>query len=922
MFKMENLKTKIMLLLVAIGLIPALIISIITTINNSEDVSSKVYNQLTAINQIKKQSIETYFTERKGDMSVLVEIASTMKKQSFMKLSAINSIKKAQLHDYLANNNTQLELLSKQNELHKHINTLSNSFSNKGQWKTLLDQYDTSYKPLLNYFGWYDFFILNNEGTVIYSVTRESDLGQNIPKDLNDSSFYQAFTLAQQSNSTDIQFADFKPYRPSNNDPAAFTVKPVTVKGKRIGYIAFQQPIEKINHILGNREGMGETGESYLVGTDNLMRSDSYLNPKDYSVRASFASNNKVETTAAINALKGKKDTQIISDYNNNPVVSSWDYLEVANGVRWAIISEVDVAEAFNPNTIKNEEFYKNYIEQYGYYDLFLIDTQGYIFYSVAKEADYQTNILTGKYSSSNLGHLIKQIQNSGQYGFIDYTPYAPSNNEPAAFIGQPILDPNGKTSLYIALQLPLEGIQNIMGVREGMGDSGESYLVGMDFKMRSNSFLDPEGHSVKASFAGTIEKNGVDTQAARDALAGKKGTNIITDYNGNPVLSSFDRIDFDNFSWAILSEIDEPEAFASINKNTNFMIILMVVFVVVIAFVGILFAGKIASPIIVVSEAAQRVAKGDLTIKVAKTSNDEVGHLQVAIQQMINNLASIVKNIEMVSLQQSSTSEELATITTQTSQTLSVQSVASDQLKTAMEEMGTTVNDVAASASTTSSAVHEIQNKVADSSTKISDTYNAILSMTDKIQDSEQSVQKVRADFSQVVTVLDVIKGIADQTNLLALNAAIEAARAGEQGRGFAVVADEVRQLAQRTQDSTKEINDMVNTIMDGANSSVEVMANSVIQANTVKTHAQEVNELNKVINDEMNQINDLSTQIATAAEEQSVVVKIILESVETLNIGVTETSTATEHIAESSVELAKLATDLEREVSVFKIT
>lgn len=921
MFKMESLKTKIMLLLVAIGLIPAAIISVVTTFNNSDDVSDKVYSQLTAINQIKKQSIETYFKERKGDMSVLVDIASTMKKQAFMKLSAINSVKKAQLNDYLANNNTQLELLAKQIELQTNLTTLLSSFSDKNKWKPLLDKYDASYKPLLKYFGWYDFFIISNNGTIIYSVTRESDLGQNIPKDLSESSFYQAFALAQQNKSTDIQFGDFKPYAPSNDDPAAFTVKPVTVNGKRIGYIAFQQPIEKINNILGNRVGMGETGESYLVGPDQLMRSNSYLNPQNYSVKASFAANNKVETTAAINALNGNKDTQLINDYNNNPVVSSWDYLEVANGVRWAIISEVDVAEAFNPTTFKNEEFYSNYIKQYGYYDLFLIDASGYIFYTVAKEADYQTNVLNGKYASSNLGALVTQIKDNGQYGFVDFAPYAPSNNDPAAFIAQPILDAKGKVSLYIALQLPLEGIQNIMGIREGMGDTGESYLVGMDLKMRSNSFLDPEGHSVNASFAGTIDTNGVDTQATRDALAGKKGTNIITDYNGNPVLSSFDRIDFDNFSWAILSEIDEPEAFASINKNINFMMILMVVFMVVIAFVGILFAGKIASPIILVSEATQRVANGDLTIKVAKTSNDEVGHLQMAIQQMIDNLANIVKNIEMVSLQQSSTSEELATITTQTSRTLSDQSIASDQLKTAMQEMGMTVNDVAASASTTSSAVHEIQSKVTDSSNKIDDTYHAILSMTDKIQDSEQSVQKVRTDFNQVVTVLDVIKGIADQTNLLALNAAIEAARAGEQGRGFAVVADEVRQLAQRTQDSTKEINDMVNTIMAGANSSVEVMANSVIQANTVKSHAQEVNELNKIINEEMNQISDLSTQIATAAEEQSVVVKIILESVETLNIGVAETSMSTENIAESSVDLAKLATDLEKAMSVFKV-
>lgn len=144
MLKIKSLKTKIMLLLVAIGLIPSIIISIITTLNNSDDVSDKVYNQLTAINQIKKQSIETYFTERKGDMGVLVDIASTMKKQTYMTLSAINSVKKAQLNDYLANSNTQLELLSNQKELHSSLGILLTGFSNKSKWKNLLNKYDAS----------------------------------------------------------------------------------------------------------------------------------------------------------------------------------------------------------------------------------------------------------------------------------------------------------------------------------------------------------------------------------------------------------------------------------------------------------------------------------------------------------------------------------------------------------------------------------------------------------------------------------------------------------------------------------------------------------------------------------------------------------------------------------------------------------
>ena len=396
MINLKSLKVKFVAIFIVLGLVPAAIVSIISTMNSSVDVTGKVYNELTAINQIKKQSIEHYFDERQSDMGVLIDIADTMQQQAFMKLSAINELKKSQVKDYFNNNNVQLEILANENSIHQAITELVNNFSHKKLWNKSLNKYDKNFKPLLSYFGWYDFFIISARGTIVYSVTRESDLGQQIPEDLTGSSFYQAFELAKQSESNDIQFADFLPYAPSNNDPAAFMVKPVEVNGKRIGYIAYQQPLDKINNILGIREGMGISGESYLVGQDNLMRSDSYLNPAEYSVKASFAETNKVQTEAAESALNGEKNTRVIIDYNNNPVVSSWDYIDVTSSVRWAIISEIDVAEAFNPKTANNEDFYKGYIKKYGYYDLFLINPKGHIFYTVTKESDFNTNILTG----------------------------------------------------------------------------------------------------------------------------------------------------------------------------------------------------------------------------------------------------------------------------------------------------------------------------------------------------------------------------------------------------------------------------------------------------------------------------------------------------------------------------------------------
>lgn len=583
-------RLKFSLLFLFVGLLPMILVTLIATYSGSEDIKQKVYNQLTAINQIKKQAVKSYFKARRNDMAVLSDTAETLSAQAFSKLANTQDLKKAQIEDYLKGNQAQLHFISSQQNVKNSLVEISQAFDNPIAWRELLDKHDTNYASLLELSGWYDFFLINLEGDIVYSVMREEDLGKNLAKDLTQSSFSLAFSLAKASLDNTFKFADYLPYSPSNNAPAAFGVKPIAKEGQRIGYIAYQQPIEKINEILGHRAGMGETGESYLVGQDHLMRSDSYLNPESFSVKASFANQNKIQTKAVNEGLAGRSSTGIIQDYNNHPVLSSWDYIEFNDGHRWALISEIDVSEALSPQTSGGKEYYQNYIEHYGYYDLLLIQPDGYVFYSVNKGAELHTNILNGPYADTNLSELIRQVSRTGRYGFVDYALYAPTA-EPASFIAQPIKDSHGKTILYIALEMPTEGITNIMENRKGMGRTGESFLVGPDFKMRSNTYLDPIAHSIKASLSSNAEESMIDSLLIRQALAGKSGTDTLLGYSGNPVLSSYDRVKFENFNWAIVSEIDKAEAFASIYKYIFLICAIMFLSSILIAILGYLVA-------------------------------------------------------------------------------------------------------------------------------------------------------------------------------------------------------------------------------------------------------------------------------------------------------------------------------------------
>mgnify|MGYP002818049865 CR=1 FL=1 len=397
-------------------------------------------------------------------------------------------------------------------------------------------------RTYLEKFGYYDIFMIDAKtGRIVYSVFKELDFNTSLltgpwSKTNFADAFRQAAALTQ---ANDVVLVDFAQYMPSYDSPASFIASPIMDGGEMLGVLIFQMPLERISEVMSERAGLGETGETYLVGPDQLMRSNSYLDPKHHTVVASFKDpeKGKVETKGSVAALKGKSGAEIIIDYNGNPVLSAYTPIKIG-GLTWGLLAEIDVAEAFVPRVAgRKSDFYADYIKKYGYYDLFLMNPDGYVFYTVTHEADYQTNMLDGKYASSGLGKVTQTALAEKKFGFADFAPYAPSNGDPAAFIAEPVVN-KGEVELVVALQLSLEAINHVMQQREGMGETGETYLVGPDNLMRSDSYLDPKNHSVKASFADP-GKGSVESDAAQAALSGKTGADIVIDYNGNPVLSA-----------------------------------------------------------------------------------------------------------------------------------------------------------------------------------------------------------------------------------------------------------------------------------------------------------------------------------------------------------------------------------------------
>lgn len=514
-------------------------------------------------------------------------------------------------------------------------------------------QFHPVVRQFLAEFGYYDIFFVNTDGDIVYSVFKELDYATNLQHGpYNETGFAEAARLANDLADGEVAITDMALYSPSYNAPASFIATPIFDGNKRLGNLVFQIPLDQITNVMSERAGLGESGETYLVGEDHLMRSDSYLDPVAHSVVESFRhpEKGKATTSAVIDALAGNTKSTVIIDYNGNPVLSAYAPFQFEN-LNWALLSEIDVAEAFVPHIEGHKnDFYGDYIEKYGYYDLFLINPDGYVFYTAAKEADYQTNLMTGPYADSGLGDVFRKALKTDHIAFSDFAPYAPSNNEPASFVAEAIINKDGQVEAVVALQLPLDKVNSIMGQREGMGESGESYLVGPDNLMRSDSYLDPTNHSVVGSFANP-DLGSVDSVATAAALNGETGSQIIMDYNGNPVLSAYTPLDVFGTQWALMSEIDEVEAFAPVNNLMTIMGIVAVVGLLAIIGFAYMVSRSISSPILALSSLFTKLGEtGDFSIRSENTeSKDEIGEMSVIVNQHLASLQSAINEANAV---------------------------------------------------------------------------------------------------------------------------------------------------------------------------------------------------------------------------------------------------------------------------------
>jgi methyl-accepting chemotaxis protein len=593
------------------------------------------------------------------------------------------------------------------------------------------------------------------------------------------------------------------------------------------------------------------------------------------------------------------------------------------------------------------------FTEQFGFEDVYVVDAKkGDVMYSVNKNIDYAVSLNQGYFADTDLGRAFKEAlkitpdQVDTVY-LSDFSFYMPSFDKPELFISKPIYE-GEKISGILIFKLSSTKMNQIITHRgdwkkNGLGQTGQTFLVANDRLMRSNSRVleesseqyenilrqqNIEQKSLEAiqNHQTSILLHPVKTPAVDAAIAGSEGTVRFQNYTGYEVISSYSPIKILGNEWVIISQMNYKEAThaaATLSKKLAFSSIITAVIVIIASlFATLLFARSLVAPINKTVEVMKDIAQGegDLTARLDETRSDEIGELAKWFNTFTKKVQSVILDIKQEAIQLEDTSQQMKKISTENTKSATQQQQTIKNVTISMNEISELAENVADFAIDAEKTADTVTSASANGVLVMESTKSSILNVVKNVDEASQTVNELEVTSKTIGSVVGVINAIAEQTNLLALNAAIEAARAGEQGRGFAVVADEVRALASRTQESTLEINSIIETLQKNARAAVTAMKLGNESVELSVQEAEKASESLLHIKQEIINITKLNKQISESAQVQNTAsngAKILINEVNAVS---EENQNSSKAVEQNSQDISSATHKLNDLINQFK--
>ncbi|MAK61742.1 MAG: methyl-accepting chemotaxis protein [Ponticaulis sp.] len=590
---------------------------------------------------------------------------------------------------------------------------------------------------------------------------------------------------------------------------------------------------------------------------------------------------------------------------------------------------------AYSEAHAKHHQWFREFLEARGYYDIFLFSLEGDLVYTVFKELDYATNLRTGQWKDSDLGNAFRAAAdnlNGTEKAFFDFEPYAPSHGAPASFISRAIYDEAGKKSGVLVFQMPIDRLNAIMGNTVGLGETGDSYLVGSDGVMRTDS--------PKAS-SSTLLKTSINPAQIENASNHDIFLYEGEDYNGERVVSAAHQIPFEGVNWYVVTQTDEAEILAPAADLRGSLTFVSITLIVILGVVGIFLARMISGPIARVAKTTEKIASGQFDTEIPyQNRGDEIGPLARSLDKFRLAMISAEKlateqqeraeqdKIEaerraMIGERLAQRAQDFDAIVSKALEEFAHAAGNLDENATAMsaiaEETATQSKGIAHASKNASNnvqgvaaATEELSVSVGEIGAKVSHSLSATNNAVKQAESMRERVAGLEAAASAISDVIGLITNIAGQTNLLALNATIEAARAGEAGKGFAVVASEVKALATQTSKATEDISKQISAIQDTTTASVAGI-------HDILTVIAELESASREIANSIDQQNAATQQISESIQQASGSVLEVDNNIHGVNDAAQEAGVTANRMRNASELLNEQSQILRQEVLSF---